>query len=271
MWTWFQQLSPVVQAGLATTLTWAVTAAGAALVFLLRTESRRALDTMLGFTAGVMMAASFFSLLAPAVELAEGGPLPSWVPAVGGFLLGAGGLWLVDRLLPHVHLGAETHEAEGLETTWRRSTLLVLAITLHNIPEGLAVGVSFGAAGLTGDPALFAGACMLALGIALQNFPEGLAVSFPLHRAGLSRGKAFAWGQLSGMVEPFAGIAGAAAVMLFTPILPWALAFAAGAMIFVVVEEVIPESHRGGFGDAATLGTMVGFAVMMGLDVGLGA
>ncbi len=267
---WFAEQSPLVQAALATCFSWFVTAAGAALVFVLRGEDRRLLDGMLGFTAGVMTAASFWSLLAPAAEYAEGGVLPPWVPVTGGFVLGAVFLVVVDRLLPHLHLDAPRGEAEGLPTEWRRSTLLVTAITLHNLPEGLAVGVGFGAAAVTGDPAAFAGACTLAIGIALQNFPEGLAVSFPLRRAGLSGPRAFAWGQASGMVEPVAAVLGAAAVALWLPVLPWALAFAAGAMIFVVLEEVVPEAHRAGHGDWATMGAITGFAVMTALDVGLG-
>jgi ZIP family zinc transporter len=267
---WLSGFSPTTQAGLATLFTWGVTAAGAALVFVLPSENRRFLDAMLGFTAGVMLAASYFSLLAPAIELSEGGSLPPWLPATGGFLMGGAMLWVADRLLPHLHPHAPTAETEGVRTAWQRSTLLILAITLHNIPEGLAVGVSFGAAGLTGDDGMFASAVLLAMGIGLQNFPEGLAVAFPLRRAGLSGPRAFLWGQASGMVEPVAGIAGALAVALWAPVLPWALAFAAGAMVFVVFEEVIPEAHRAGHGDDATIGAMLGFAVMMALDVGLG-
>jgi ZIP family zinc transporter len=225
---------------------------------------------MLGFAAGVMIAASYWSLLAPAIEMSEGKDLPAWFPPMVGFL--AGGVFLrgVDRVLPHLHIGFPREEAEGIKTSWQRSTLLVLAITLHNIPEGLAVGVAFGsvAAGL---PAASMGAAVaLALGIGMQNFPEGIAVSVPLRREGMSRRKSFWYGQLSGMVEPIAGVIGAAAVLVSEPLLPYALSFAAGAMIFVVVEEVIPESQRGGNTDLATLGAMLGFAAMMVLDVGLG-
>jgi ZIP family zinc transporter len=259
-----------MQALLATCFTWMMTALGAASVFLIREMSRKVLDGMLGFAAGVMIAASYWSLLAPAIEMSEGKDLPAWFPPMVGFL--AGGVFLrgVDRVLPHLHIGFPREEAEGIKTSWQRSTLLVLAITLHNIPEGLAVGVAFGsvAAGL---PAASMGAAVaLALGIGLQNFPEGIAVSVPLRREGMSRRKSFWYGQLSGMVEPVAGVIGAAAVLVSEPLLPYALSFAAGAMIFVVVEEVIPESQRGGNTDLATLGAMLGFAAMMVLDVGLG-
>lgn len=267
---WISQFHPVVQALIATLFTWGVTALGAGLVYFVKHENRRFLDAMLGFTAGVMIAASFWSLLAPAIEMAEGGPVPSWIPATVGFLGGGAFLWIADRVLPHLHLDAPRTDVEGVDTEWQRSTLLILAITLHNIPEGLAVGVAFGAAALNPEAAPLIAAITLALGIGLQNFPEGAAVSFPLRRAGLSRGRAFFWGQVSGAVEPIAGVLGAAMVTLWLPVLPYALAFAAGAMMFVVVEEVIPESHRHGNGDDATIGAMLGFAVMMALDVGLG-
>lgn len=265
-----QNLHPVVQALLATCFTWALTALGAASVFLARDISRRVLDGMLGFAAGVMIAASYWSLLAPAIEMSADQDIPAWVPAVVGFLLG--GLFLrgVDAVLPHLHIGFRTEEAEGLRTGWRRSTLLVLAITLHNIPEGLAVGVAFGAAAAGLPFATLAAAIALAIGIGIQNFPEGLAVSIPLRREGLSRLRSFWYGQLSGVVEPIAGVIGAAAVIIAQPILPYALSFAAGAMIFVVIEEVIPEAQRGGNVDFATMGGMGGFAVMMLLDVAFG-
>jgi len=267
---WFTSLNPILQALLATGFTWFVTALGAAAVFFFKTVNRTVLDGMLGFAAGVMIAASFWSLLAPAIEMAEGGPLPPWLPAVIGFLLGGGFLWTIDRILPHLHLGYPTEEAEGIKTHWQRSILLVLAITMHNIPEGLAVGVAFGAVAAGLDTASLAGAGALALGIGLQNFPEGVAVAVPLRREGLSRLKAFWYGQASGMVEPVAGVAGAAAVMLMRPLLPYALAFAAGAMIYVVVEELIPEAQLDKKTDMATFGAMMGFAVMMMLDVALG-
>jgi ZIP family zinc transporter len=226
---------------------------------------------MLGFAAGVMIAASFWSLLAPAIEMSETlGGLPSWVPAVVGFLLGGVFLRGIDLVLPHLHAGMPTEDAEGIQTSWRRSILLVMAITLHNIPEGLAVGVAFGAVAFNLPSATLAGAVALAIGIGIQNFPEGAAVSVPLRREGLSRGKCFWYGQLSGIVEPIAGVLGAAAVLLMRPILPYALSFAAGAMIFVVVEELIPESQSNKNNDIATMGAMIGFAVMMMLDVALG-
>ena len=267
---WLSSLHPVVQALLATSFTWLVTALGASAVFVFRTVNRKLLDGMLGFAAGVMIAASFWSLLAPAIEMAEGGDLPAWVPAVVGFLAGGAFLWAVDHLLPHLHLGFATADAEGIHTHWQRSVLLVLAITLHNVPEGLAVGVAFGAVGAGIESASLAGAVALALGIGLQNFPEGTAVSVPLRREGMSRFKSFWFGQMSGVVEPVAGVLGAAAVLLVRPILPYALAFAAGAMIYVVVEELIPESQLEQNTHVATIGAMLGFATMMTLDVALG-
>jgi len=267
---WFVQMPAVGQAFLATCFTWGMTACGAAVIFVRREFDRRLLDVMLGFAAGVMIAASYWSLLAPAIEMSTGHPIGSWFPAVSGFLAGAVVLRLIDRILPHLHLNAPMSEAEGVTTSWRRSTLLVLAITLHNIPEGFAVGVAFGALGAGFSSANLAGAAVLALGIGIQNFPEGLAVSAPLRRDGMGQFKSFWIGQLSGLVEVFAGVLGAILVVYIQPLLPYALAFAAGAMIFVVVEEVIPESQAGQNGDLATMGTMVGFAVMMLLDVALG-
>ena len=268
---WFVGLNPIVQALLATLFTWGVTALGASLVLFFKTINRKVLDAMLGFAAGVMIAASFWSLLAPAIEMAESdGTVASWVPAVVGFLLGGIFLRGIDFVLPHLHLDKPLEEAEGIPTTWRRSVLLVLAITLHNIPEGLAVGVAFGAVAYNLPSATLAGAIALAIGIGIQNFPEGAAVSVPLRREGLSRRKCFWYGQLSGAVEPIAGVIGAAAVLLMRPILPYALSFAAGAMIFVVIEELIPESQAEKNTDIATLGAMLGFAVMMALDVALG-
>lgn len=267
---WFAELPAFLQALLATLFTWGVTALGAAVVFTTRSVSRKLLDTMLGFAAGVMIAASYWSLLAPAIEMSEGGPLPSWLPAAVGFLLGGVFLRSLDRVLPHLHIGFPRSEAEGIETGWRRAILLVLAITLHNIPEGLAIGVAFGAVASGVESASLAGAVALAIGIGLQNFPEGLAVAVSLRREGASRFSSFNFGQMSAMVEPIAAMIGAVAVLVVRPLLPYALSFAAGAMIFVVVEEVIPESHRGGFSDMATMGTMIGFAVMMVLDVAFG-
>jgi len=270
MVAWFTALNPVAQALVATLFTWFMTALGAGFVFFFKCINRKVLDGMLGFAAGVMIAASYWSLLAPAIEMAEEGSLPAWVPATVGFLMGGFFLWIVDKILPHLHLGFPMNEAEGIKTGWHRSILLVLAITLHNIPEGLAVGVAFGALASDLPSATLAGAIALALGIGIQNFPEGTAVSVPLRREGLTRIKSFWYGQLSGVVEPVAGVLGAIAVILVKPILPYALAFAAGAMIYVVVEELIPESQLEKNTDVATMGAMAGFAVMMTLDVALG-
>ena len=267
---WFIQLGPVLQAFLATCFTWFLTALGSSLVFFFKNVDRRILDGMLGFAAGVMIAASFWSLLAPAIEMSENSNLPAWLPAAVGFVAGGGFLWIIDRLLPHLHFGLPTEDAEGLHTGWQRSILLVLAITLHNFPEGLAVGVAFGALAADLPTASLAGAVALALGIGIQNFPEGAAVSIPLRREGLGRMKSFLYGQASGIVEPIAGVLGAAAVLLVQPLLPYALSFAAGAMIYVVVEELIPEAQQGRDTHAATSGAMLGFALMMLLDVALG-
>lgn len=267
---WFLALSPVMQALIGTCFTWFLTALGASMVLFFKKIDRKVMDAMLGGAAGVMIAASFWSLLAPAIEMAEeAGNIP-WIPALVGFLSGGAFLWAVDKVLPHLHVGFPTQEAEGVKTSWQRSILLVLAITLHNIPEGLAVGVAFGAAA-AGHPAASIGAAIaLAIGIGIQNFPEGAAVSVPLRREGLSRTKSFIYGQFSGMVEPIAGVLGAVAVIYMQPILPYALSFAAGAMIYVVAEELIPESQAEKHSDIATIGVMIGFAIMMTLDVALG-
>lgn len=261
---------PVTQALIATLFTWFVTAAGASPVLFAKRFNQKIMDGMLGLAAGVMIAASFWSLLNPAIEMSGG----DWKPATIGFLMGGFFLYIIDKILPHLHMGLATSQAEGIQTSWQRSTLLVLAITLHNIPEGLAVGVAFGAVAHAADPetarGFILGGVALAIGIGLQNFPEGLAVSMPLRREGMNRFKAFMYGQASGMVEPLAGVLGAWAVFAMQPILPYALAFAAGAMIFVVAEELIPESQRNGFSDFATGGAMIGFAIMMSLDVALG-
>ncbi len=273
---WLLGLNPIMMALIATIFTWFVTALGAATVFFTKTVNQKVLDAMLGFAAGVMIAASYWSLLAPAIEMSEenaaAGGLPSWVPAAIGFMTGALFLFSIDKILPHLHIGFRTEEAEGIKTTWHRSVLLVLAITLHNFPEGLAVGVAFGALAYQDSITIemLAGPVALAIGIALQNFPEGLAVSMPLRREGFGRFRSFWYGQLSAVVEPIAGVLGAALVLIMEPMLPYALSFAAGAMIFVVVEELIPESHRKGNTDLATMGAMVGFTVMMILDVALG-
>jgi ZIP family zinc transporter len=269
----FARENPILAAFYASLFTWGLTAAGAALVFLFKKTSRAVLDAMLGFTGGVMVAASFWSLLAPAIENSEGEGFMKVLPAATGFLLGALALFGMDKLLPHLHINFKKSEAEGVKTNWHRTTLLVLAITLHNIPEGLAVGVLFGAAAtMVGveQTEMIIAAISLAIGIGIQNFPEGFAVSMPLKREGVSRLKSFWYGQLSAVVEPVAAVLGAVAVSVFTPILPYALAFAAGAMIFVVVEEVIPETQRDKYTDLATMGFIGGFIVMMSLDVGLG-
>ncbi len=267
---WFVALGAVPQAFLATCFTWFVTALGAAVVFFFKTINQKLLDAMMGFAAGVMIAASFWSLLAPAIEMAEANGKPGWFPAAVGFLLGGVTLAGIDKLLPHLHIGFPREEAEGVTTRWRRSVLLVLAITLHNFPEGLAVGVAFGAVAAGVPGATIGAAVALAIGIGLQNFPEGTSVSVPLRREGFSRSRAFLYGQASGLVEPIAGVLGALAVTYVTALLPYALAFAAGAMIFVVVEELIPESQLGKNTDIATAGTLLGFTVMMVLDVALG-
>lgn len=266
----FENYHPLYLALAAGLFTWFLTACGAAVVFFTKSVKAKVLDAMLGFAGGVMIAASFWSLLAPAIELSSGKSLPNWFPAAVGFALGGICLRLVDKILPHLHLGFEMSEAEGVKTSWRRTTLLVLAITLHNIPEGLAVGVAFGAVAAGLPEATFAAATVLAIGIGIQNFPEGFAVAAALRREGLSRFKSFWYGQLSGIVEPIASVLGAGAVFFIKPLLPYALSFAAGAMIFVVIEEVIPESQRNGHTDLATGGAMVGFVVMMILDVALG-
>lgn len=267
---WLMNYNPVLLALCATLFTWFVTALGSSMVFFFKTINKKILNSMLGFAAGVMIAASFWSLLKPAIEMAEASGTIPWLPALVGFLSGGAFLFLIDKLLPHLHMGLSTDKAEGIKTTWQRSVLLVLAITLHNIPEGLAVGIAFGALANNPDLGMLTGAIALTIGIGLQNFPEGAAVSIPLRREGFSRWRAFNYGQLSGIVEPIAGVLGAYLVLTMTPILPYALSFAAGAMIFVVVEELIPESQSGNETDLSTIGAMLGFATMMLLDVSLG-
>ena len=261
-------INPVLAALYATLFTWFLTALGASVVFFFKTMNRAFLDGMLGFTGGVMVAASYWSLLAPAIAMSEGEGFVKVMPAAIGFILGAFFLFGLDKLLPHIHINFK--ETEGVKSPWQKTTLLVLAITLHNIPEGLAVGVLFGGVAAGIPEASIAGATILAIGIGIQNFPEGIAVAMPLRRMGMSRTKSFLYGQSSALVEPIAGVLGAVAVTFFTPILPYALAFAAGAMIFVVVEEVIPETQQDKHTDIATLGFIGGFVVMMSLDVALG-
>ncbi len=271
MGEWFGSLPAVGQAALGTLFTWGMTALGAALVFTTKKVYQKFLDSMLGFAGGVMIAASFWSLLLPALEMAEDSSLPNWLPAAIGFLLGGSFLLVVDKVLPHLHPDKPIEKAEGIHpTTKKRSTLLVLAITLHNIPEGLAVGVAFGAVAAGFPSATLTGAVALAIGIGIQNFPEGVAVSMPLRRDGMSRSRSFMYGQASGLVEPIAAIIGAVSVVFIEPLLPYALSFAAGAMIFVVAEEVIPGSQENGNTDLASISLMIGFVIMMILDVALG-
>jgi len=269
MLDFLSNLPPITQALLAACFTWAMTAVGAATVFIVTNVSRKLLDLMLGFTSGVMIAISY-SLLAPSIEMAEGGSLPVWLPAAIGFLLGGFFLRGIDKILPHLHPGFPIREAEGIKTTWRSNTLLVLAMTLHNIPEGLAIGVAFGAAAAGLPSETLAAAIALAIGIGIQDVPEGLAVSIPLRGGGMSRLKSFWYGQLSAIVEPIASVIGAAGVIFFRPALPYALAFAAGAMVFIVIEEIIPESQRFGNKHLATMGAIAGFVIMMVLDVAFG-
>ncbi len=263
-------VNPVLLALFATIFTWGITALGASMVFFFKTINQRVLNAMLGFASGVMIAASFWSLLKPAIEMTERNGTIAWVPAFIGFLLGGGVIYLIDKILPHLHLGLDIKKAEGIKTSWQRSVLLILAVTLHNIPEGFAVGVSFGALANTPDLRTLGVAMALSIGIGIQNFPEGAAVSIPLRREGLSRFKGFFLGQLSGVVEIIGGVIGAYLVSQVVNILPYALSFAAGAMIYVVVEELIPESQTGNETDLSTIGAMIGFAIMMLLDVALG-
>ncbi len=266
----FENYPPYLQALIATLFTWGLTALGASLVFFFKSMKRSLLDGMLGFTGGVMIAASYWSLLAPAIEMTEAKGGISWLPPAIGFVTGALFLFALDKILPHLHINFDENQKEGVQTNWHRTTLLVLAITLHNIPEGLAVGVLFGGAAAGFEGASLGAAIALAIGIGIQNFPEGIAVSMPLRRQGVSRFKSFWYGQLSAIVEPFAGVLGAVAVMQFEPILPYALSFAAGAMIYVVIEEVVPETQQDKYTDIATIGFIIGFTVMMILDVALG-
>ena len=264
---------PVLLALASTCFTWFMTALGAGMVFFFKEINKRVLNMMLGFAAGIMVAASFWSLLEPAIEMAQSAPIPAWLVAAIGFVGGAGFLCLADHVMPHAHFFAKEGQTEGIPTHLKRSILLVFSITLHNIPEGLAVGVAFGAAAASGDHTSLLAAMAVALGIGLQNFPEGAAVSIPLRREGMSRFKSFMYGQASGVVEPMAGVLGAWAVAGMTPVLPYALAFAAGAMLYVVVEELIPEAQSGGeheSADLSTIGFIVGFTIMMIMDVALG-
>lgn len=265
----FGQFHPVVQALFASSYAWGMTAIGAAAIFVFKTINRRLLDAMLGFAAGVMMAASFWSLLKPSIELAESLGMSKWIVPTIGFLTGGAFLRIVDLILPHLHLDTPEGHPEGIKTNWQKTTLMALAITLHNIPEGIAIGVAFGAASAGIGGVTVAGAIALAIGIGIQDFPEGFAVSVPFRRAGKSRFKSFFYGMASGLVEPIGAVIGAAAVLMSQSMLPFALSFAAGAMIFVTIEEVIPEAQSGGNADIATSTAMIGFALMMVLDVAL--
>ncbi|MGI6255124.1 MAG: ZIP family metal transporter [Acutalibacter sp.] len=263
-------MNSVLWAAGGTGFTFFMTALGAAMVFFFRKRvSPGAQRVFLGFAAGVMIAASVWSLLIPAMEEAEKQGVPGWLPTAGGFLLGVGFLLGLDYLMPHLHLGAD--RPEGRSSTWKRTTLLLFAVTLHNIPEGMAVGFTFAlAAQNVNDPTPYAGALALAIGMGIQNFPEGAAISLPLRQEGLPAWKSFLYGALSGVVEPVFGILAVLVAGSIQPLLPWLLAFAAGAMMYVVVEELIPEAHLGEHSNIGTLGVMAGFLVMMVLDVTLG-
>ena len=259
---------PVLWAAVGTGFTFLMTALGAATVLVFRGRTTPSLQRIfLGFAAGVMVAASVFSLLLPAIEETRALGGISWLPAAGGFLLGVLFLWGLDNLLPHLHPEAQT--PEGLSSSWRRTTLMVLAVTLHNIPEGMAVGLSFALAGQHSGGGLSA-AMALAIGIGLQNFPEGAAISLPLRQEGVSTGRSFLYGALSGLVEPVFGILVVLAAGAIEPFMPWLLSFAAGTMLYVVTEELIPEAHLGEHSNAGTLSVMAGFVIMMILDVALG-
>jgi len=251
---------------LGTLFTWFVTALGSAVIFIKKEINKKILDSSLGFSAGIMIAASFFSLLLPSIKISKELGFYEWFPAVSGFLCGGLFLRLIDKIIPHLHFNDPIEKAEGIKTNLKKTTLLILAITIHNFPEGLAVGVAFGSIS-NGNINQFIGALTLTIGIAIQNFPEGMAVSLPLRREGFSRFKSFYYGQLSAIVEPIGGILGAWLVMVSKSVLPFALSFAAGAMIFVVIEELIPESQSSGNNDLSTIGVIIGFTLMMFLDV----
>lgn len=263
-----QMLDPLLLALMAGLFTWAMTSAGAALVFLFKEINKKTLNIMLGFAAGVMVAASFWSLLLPAKEIAQQAGIVEWLPVVIGFTAGGALLMIMDKVLPHLHPNSKDGSPEGLPSHLKKSILLVFAITLHNIPEGFAVGVAFGA--MANEGVTFAAAIVVALGIGIQNLPEGAAVSIPLRKEGFSRRKSFMIGQLSGAVEPVAAVLGAYFAMNMAYLLPYTLSFAAGAMIYVVVEELIPESQSEEHSHGATIGSMAGFLLMTFLDIALG-
>jgi ZIP family zinc transporter len=262
--------SPLIQTLLGTGVMWLATTAGAAGIFMVRGVSKRVMAGLLGFAAGVMLSASYGSLLVPAMEMVKSSGGDPAFTVTAGFLAGAGFIWILDKVLPHLHRWAADSEAEGIRTTWHKSALLILAITLHNIPEGLAVGVAFGALAWNPGAAALGGAVALAIGTAIQDVPEGLAVSAPLRGMGFSRTRSFLYGSLSGLVEPMAGVVGALTVASIRSLLPYSLAFSAGAMLYVIIEELIPESQGGGYQDTAVVGTIMGFALMTVLDMKLG-
>ena len=268
----FQDLPPYLQALIAGIITWLLTALGASSVFVFKNVNEKILNSMQGFAAGIMIAASFWSLLQPAISYNEDSNL-SWLPVAIGFLLGGFFIRALDIIIPHIHqhaVDAQQYQEGPKTDKLNKNTLRVLAITLHNIPEGLSIGVAFGGIVSGNGEATFLGALGLAIGIGIQNIPEGAALSMPIRAAGASRWKAFNYGQASAIVEPIFATIGAATVLIITPMLPYALAFAAGAMIFVVVEELIPDSQSGQNTDLATLSLMLGFTIMMILDVALG-
>jgi len=267
---WLRNYSPIMQALIAGLFTWGVTALGASFVFATKKVNKKLLESMLGFAGGIMMAASFWSLLAPSIEMSRGSSMPSWLPAAVGFFLGGIFLGYIDKVIPHFRIASVIKKDEDIKTPERRIDLLVFAVTLHNIPEGLAIGVAFGAVAAGIPSATLPAAIALAIGIGIQNFPEGLAISMPLRSLGMSRSRSFQYGQLSAIVEPIASVIGAWAVIMVRPLLPYALGFAAGAMIFVVIEEIIPTSQDGANGRLATISAMVGFVLMMVLDVAFG-
>lgn len=270
MFLWFESLSHPVQALFATLFTWGVTALGACLVFVFKNIKKNVMDGMLGFAAGVMIAASFWSLLSPGIEMASNLNMNTWLIAFLGFFSGGLLLFIGDRTYNYLDHNTVFGYSININPKMKRCLLLIFSITLHNIPEGLAVGVAFGSLAYGLEGATLPAACILALGIGLQNFPEGTAVSVPLRREGFSRTKSFFYGQLSGIVEPIAGVIGALLVVKIRYLLPFLLCFAAGAMIYVVVEELVPESQTNERKDLMALFTLIGFSVMMILDVALG-
>ena len=262
----FNNFSPLEQAFLASLFSWAMTALGATTVFFSTREKGWMMDGALGFAAGIMIAASFWSLLAPAIGMGGRGFIPDWLPALVGFLAGGFTIWLIDQILPHFHPSAPDGQPEGVQTSWKGSTLLVLAVAIHNLPEGLALGVAFGAVAHGLPTATLAGAIALTIGMGFQNIPEGAAVSLSMRADGKSPMNGFQWGQATGAVEVVGALLGAAIVLQVQIILPYALGFAAGTMIYVVMEDLIPEAMRGGNRDVPALGGMIGFALMMVLD-----